>query len=169
MNSKFLSLILRHKPETIGLQLDKNGWADIDELLSLSNSTIEQLDEIVATNNKQRFSYNVDKTKIRANQGHSIQVDLELVEQVPPERLFHGTATRNLNSIRKIGIIKGTRQHVHLSDCLETAKVVGSRHGSPAVLFIKAGQMHRDGYRFFLSDNGVWLTDSVPVQYIERN
>lgn len=170
--SKFLSLILRHQPEIIGLSLDDNGWADVAQLLDLANQkgtalTIELLEEVVATNDKKRFAFNTDKTKIRANQGHSIDVDLALVPQQPPEYLFHGTATRFLDSIRDRGLISGSRQHVHLSDDESVAMNVGQRHGKAIVLKIRSGRMALAGMRFFLSDNGVWLTDTVPSQYLD--
>lgn len=167
--SKKLSLILRHKPQTIGLQLDKNGWAEVSELIEKFGHpplSIEALKIVVAQNDKQRFAFNEDFSKIRANQGHSIGVDLELQPVSPPDILYHGTATQNLLSIRKKGLIKGSRQHVHLSKDTETAKKVGTRHGFPAVLQVKAGEMHAAGFTFYCSDNGVWLTDNVPSQYL---
>lgn len=171
--SKFLSLILRHKPETIDLTLDENGWADVAELIYLANKhnktplTRALLEEIVASNDKQRFAFNEDKSKIRANQGHSIAIDLALVPQAPPDILFHGTATRFIESIRTQGLIAKSRQHVHLSKDKATAIKVGSRHGKPVVLNIWATKMHLAGFEFFRSDNGVWLTKHVPVEYIE--
>jgi len=170
--SKFLSLILRHAPETINLQLDKNGWADVDELLSKVAQhgqpfTAERLEEVVETNDKQRFAFNADHTKIRANQGHSVDIDLELQPQQPPEFLFHGTVAKFLDGIKKEGLQKMSRRHLHLSLDKETAVKVGSRRGSPVILNISSGQMHRDGFLFYLSDNGVWLTDSVPSKYID--
>jgi putative RNA 2'-phosphotransferase len=167
--SKFLSLILRHSPETIGLQLDQNGWADVDELMSKSSVhfTSEELEEVVETNDKQRFAFNADHTKIRASQGHSIDIDLALQPQQPPEFLFHGTVAKFLEAIKKDGLQKMSRQHLHLSHDRQTAEKVGSRRGIPVILNISSGQMHRDGILFFLSDNGVWLTDHVPAQYID--
>ena len=170
--SKFLSLILRHQPEKIGLVLDANGWADIDELLRLSAAkgrplTRALLEEVVVTNDKQRFVLSEDGTKIRANQGHSVSVDLGLVPMVPPPVLFHGTATRFLESIRQQGLLKGSRQHVHLSPDEATAIKVGQRHGKPIVLKIAAGKMQRDGHQFFHSANDVWLTDHVPAACLE--
>ncbi|MCB1156187.1 MAG: RNA 2'-phosphotransferase [Leptospiraceae bacterium] len=169
---KFLSLILRHKPETIGIQLDENGWADVEELLSRlkengTDLSLEELDLIVETNNKKRYSYNRDKTKIRANQGHSISVDVELKIVSPPEILFHGTSEKSLASIKQEGLKKMQRQHVHLSPDSETAVKVGQRHGRPVVLRVMARSMQKDAYRFYLSENGVWLTEEVPVQYIQ--
>jgi len=169
--SKFLSLVLRHSPETIGLQLDQEGWADIEQLLTAANAgghrlTRQLLSEIVSTSDKQRFTISSDGLKIRANQGHSIQVDLKLAPQTPPPRLFHGTATRFEASIRQDGLLRGTRQHVHLSSSQEVATTVGARHGKPLILTVLAEKMHEDGSVFYLSDNGVWLTESVPVRYI---
>jgi putative RNA 2'-phosphotransferase len=170
--SKFLSLVLRHKPSEIGLELDQQGWADVDRLLALINKTGRSinralLEQIVASNDKQRFTFNEARTKIRANQGHSIEIDLALIPQEPPEQLFHGTATRFLASIHAQGLIPGQRQHVHLSAEVETAIKVGQRHGKPAVLIIRAGDLHRSGVTFFCSQNQVWLTDRVPPEYID--
>ncbi|GGH62145.1 putative RNA 2'-phosphotransferase [Filimonas zeae] len=170
--SKFLSLVLRHKPETIGLQLDENGWANVDELITKCAATgriytPEDLDEIVATNDKKRFAYSEDKRRIRANQGHSIMVELNLPVTEPPEWLYHGTPEKFVAAIRAEGLRKMERQHVHLSGDRETAHKVGSRRGRPVILPVHSGQMHRDGYVFYLSDNGVWLTDHVPTDYID--
>lgn len=168
---KFISLILRHKPETIGIELDENGWADVSELIAGLNRKgypidMAILDEIVANNNKKRYSFNIDKTKIRANQGHSINVDIELSPTIPPDILYHGTADRFVDSIRKNGLDRKNRNHVHLSADTETAINVGKRHGKPIVLKINAKAMYQDGHDFFLSENGVWLTDSVLPIYI---
>jgi putative RNA 2'-phosphotransferase len=170
--SKFLSLILRHQPEKIGLQLDDRGWADVDPLLALANLqeislTRTLLEEIVTTNDKQRFIFNSDRSKIRANQGHSIAVNLSLKPQKPPTILFHGTATRFIDSICDRGLLAGNRQHVHLSAEESTALAVGKRHGKAIVLRIRAAELNRDGFEFYLSANGVWLTNYVPVKYIE--
>ncbi len=170
---KFLSLVLRHEPQKIGIELDENGWADIDELIEKCakyriSFTIKELEEIVATNDKKRYSFNEDKTKIRANQGHSIEIDLALTPTEPPQFLYHGTAERFYGSIMKEGIKKISRQHVHLSEEKETAQKVGSRHGCPVILTILSGKMHKDGILFFQSDNGVWLTDYVDVKYISK-
>ncbi len=170
--SKFLSLVLRHSPGTINLELDENGWADVKELiLKAANHSrrfsLEELEEIVLTNDKQRFAFNEQKTKIRANQGHSIDVALGLERQEPPELLFHGTVEKFIASIKEKGLLKMHRQHVHLSADIETAKKVGSRRGIPVILNIKSGQMFRDNISFYLSENGVWLTDHVPVKYID--
>ena len=170
--SKFLSLILRHSPETIDLNLDENGWADVEELLSKLSQhkqpiTKEELEEVVADNDKQRFAYNDDHSKIRANQGHSIDIQLDLAPQEPPEVLYHGTVQKFLPAIQQEGLQKMSRQHVHLSRDKATAEKVGSRRGTPIILNIRSGQMHRDGISFFLSENEVWLTDHVPVKYID--
>ena len=169
--SKFLSLVLRHQPETIGLALDINGWADITELLTKLAAhgqplTREQLDALVADNDKQRFTFDKTGTRIRANQGHSLEVDLALAPVEPPEVLYHGTATRFLDSIRREGLKPGTRQSVHLSHGPETARKVGARHGTAAVLAVRALEMHHAGFAFTISVNGVWLVAAVPPEYI---
>ena len=170
--SKFLSLILRHKPETVGIKLDGNGWADVEELLEKINAsgwavTFAELEKVVRENDKQRFSFNEDKTKIRANQGHSVKVDVELEEKIPPEFLYHGTIERNAKSIAAQGLVKGSRLYVHLSADVETArKVATRRRGNPIIYKISAQKMHDDGYKFFQSKNGVWLTDTVPPKYL---
>ena len=170
--SKFLSLILRHKPEEISLSLDENGWAVINELIEKSKAKkvyfdIDILTEVVETNNKKRFTFNEDKTKIRANQGHSIDIDLNLEPMEPPTELYHGTAIANVDSIRKSGIEKRKRQHLHLSHELDTAKNVGSRHGKPIILVIDSKQMYEDGCLFYFSKNGVWLTEYIDPKYIK--
>lgn len=170
--SKFLSLVLRHKPEEIGLTLDENGWVDVSALrtaMDRHGQTVsrEELDEVVATNDKKRFAFSDDGTRIRASQGHSVEVDLALTPVVPPEFLFHGTATRFLEPIRGEGLKKMSRQHVHLSPDEATASKVGVRHGKLVILRIKAGQMHRAGASFYCSANGVWLVDAVPAEWIE--
>ena len=171
--SKFLSLILRHSPETIGLKLDENGWADVEELIAKCSKKgnildSQLLDYVVKNNDKKRFAFNEDKTKIRASQGHSIEVELNLIETIPPEILYHGTATRFLESILQQGLQKKSRQHVHLSATVETATAVGSRHGKVAILIIDAERMQNEGFKFYLSENNVWLTELVPVQYISQ-
>lgn len=171
--SKFLSLILRHQPEMIGLKLDENGWADVEDLRARSagrrvNFTPEELDEVVETNNKKRFAFNEDKTMIRASQGHSIDIDLALETVTPPDFLYHGTAEGNISSILEKGIEKRTRQHVHLSADKETATKVGMRHGKPVILTIRTGKMYEDGLLFYQSANGVWLTDFVDAKYISK-
>jgi len=167
--SKFLSLLLRHKPETIGLKLDENGWAEIDELIEKSkNMTLTRalIESVVEQNDKQRFI--IEGNRIRVNQGHSISVDLELKAVTPPEVLYHGTATRFLDSIMQIGLTKQKRQHVHLSKEIETATRVGMRHGKVVILEVDAKRMHEEGYLFYLSENGVWLTDVVPKEFLKE-
>ncbi len=169
--SKFLSLVLRHRPETIDLQLDDQGWAKVEELLKkMANHgkeiSFERLQHIVITNDKQRYIFNENHTKIRANQGHSININLNLEAQQPPEILYHGTATKNLDSIMEQGLVKGNRQYVHLSADKTTALKVGQRHGKPIILLVRSGKMHQDGIAFFLSENKVWLTDYVPPEYL---
>lgn len=169
--SKFLSLVLRHKPETIQLALDEHGWADVEELISKARQAGIQIDEqilrqVVTQNSKKRFSFNEDYSKIRANQGHSIKVDLDLIPATPPEALYHGTATRFLESIRASGLLPRGRQLVHLSGDEKTALAVGKRHGRPVVLVIRSGEMKKRGYKFYQSANGVWLTNKVPAEYI---
>ncbi|MET3034559.1 RNA 2'-phosphotransferase [Chryseobacterium sp. NRRL B-14859] len=171
--SKFLSLILRHQPESIGLKLDENGWANVEELRGKSAKkrvyfTLDELDEVVETNNKKRFAFNEDKTMIRASQGHSIEIDLALEAQQPPDFLYHGTAETNISSILNKGIEKRSRRHVHLSADKETATRVGMRHGKPVILTIRTGKMYEDGLSFYLSANGVWLTDFVDSKYISK-
>lgn len=171
--SVFISLVLRHKPEAAHITLDEHGWADVEELLKGICDTgrkidMDILEEIVAADKKQRYSINQDKTLIRANQGHSIPVDVELKEQEPPEFLYHGTATRFLNDIMKEGLKPMSRLYVHLSKDIETAMKVGKRHGTPVILKIHSGDMYRAGYKYFLSENGVWLTEKVDVKYLEK-
>lgn len=170
--SKFISLILRHKPEVIGISLDKHGWANVDELLVGIRRTrpidMEILEEIVRTDEKQRYTFNGDHTRIRANQGHSIQVDVELEEAEPPEYLFHGTGRKYVESIDQTGLIPKSRLYVHLSGDQETAMKVGKRHGEPVVYQVAAGAMARDGHIFWRSANGVWLTKRVLPEYLEK-
>lgn len=168
---KFIAYILRHKPSAVGIELDENGYADVDELIdgivkSGRKIDLPILNEIVELDAKMRFSFSADKTKVRANQGHSIPVDLQLIKSVPPDILYHGTAEKSLSGILKDGIQKRTRNFVHLSDDIATAVGVGSRHGDPIVLVINAKAMVKAGMDFYLSQNGVWLTDSVPYRYI---
>ncbi len=164
--SRNLSKILRHDPESVGLSLDKNGWAKVSDLLSVLKINKDELDHIVETNDKKRFEYDEFEQKIRARQGHSIDVDVELQLFVPTGFLYHGTATRFLDSIMKNGISKQSRNHVHLSDNTTTASKVGQRHGDPVLLQIDAVQMYRDGFYFYKSNNGVYLTDNVKPKYI---
>lgn len=170
---KFISLILRHKPQVIGITLDQNGWADTQELLAGINASgcyidMEILERIVRENNKKRYSFNEDKSRIRANQGHSISVNVEMKEMTPPDELYHGTADRFLDSIREKGILKMNRQYVHLSADAETAKAVGKRHGKPVVLVIDTKKMAEDGYTFWLSDNGVWQSEDIKWEYVKK-
>ncbi|MDX6180765.1 RNA 2'-phosphotransferase [Flavobacterium sp. Fl-77] len=170
--SKFLSLVLRHSPQTIGLKLDENGWADVEELIAKCsrNGNVlnkELLDYVVENNDKKRFAFNEDKTKIRASQGHSVTVELNLRIVEPLDYLYHGTVQASIDAIKEKGLQKMSRQHVHLSKDRETAIKVGSRRGVPQILTIKSGEMFRDGFTFYLSENNVWLTDEVPVKYIE--
>lgn len=170
--SKFLSLVLRHQPETIGIQLDAQGWVRVSDLLvALSNAkfslSLDELQEVVRTSDKKRFSFSEDGELIRANQGHSIQIDLGYEQAIPPPVLFHGTAERFVASIQCQGLIKGQRHHVHLSTNTETALKVGQRYGRPVLLIISSERMSKEGYLFFRSANDVWLTDHVPVEYIE--
>jgi putative RNA 2'-phosphotransferase len=165
--SKFLSLVLRHKPEEIGLKLNAEGWTNTQELCRLAHITMTELEEIVATNNKKRFEFSEHKDKIRACQGHSIEVDLKLEPKDPPAYLYHGTSDRFIESIKKNGLRPQERNHVHLSADEETAKKVGQRHGGKTViLMVKSEEYHKDGGVFYLSNNGVWLTKEVPYKYI---
>jgi putative RNA 2'-phosphotransferase len=171
--SKFLSLVLRHKPEKIGLSLDQQGWANTQELLEKANQgrftlTPEELTYIVENNKKKRFAFNESGTKIRASQGHSIQIDLGYQSQEPPQTLFHGTVEKFMPSILRQGLIKGSRHHVHLSADIETATKVGSRRGKPVILIVQSKAMHEAGHEFFISQNGVWLTEQVPPEFLAR-
>lgn len=174
--SKFISMILRHKPQVIGITLDEHGWADVDELIKGINETGEEvkfskdtLEIIVKTDKKQRYSFSQDKTLIRANQGHSIPVDVELEKKEPPKVLYHGTGSRFVKSIQEQGLLPMERLYVHLSTDVETATNVGKRHGTPVIFKVNAEQMQKDGYDFFQSVNGVWLTKEVPTKYLELN
>lgn len=172
--SKFISLILRHKPETIGITLDEHGWADVDDLIAGINRQEghvldrDLLEEIVRTDEKQRYSFNEDHSLIRANQGHSIPVDVELEEKTPPDVLWHGTGEKYVSSIDVQGLNPRSRLYVHLSSDIETAKKVGNRHGRPVIYEVNCAAMIKDGYRFFLSANQVWLTKEVPTQYLKK-
>ena len=169
--SKFISLILRHKPEAIGIQLEEHGWANVDELIEGISKTrsfdMQDLERIVAEDGKQRYSFNEDHTLIRANQGHSIPVDVELEEKVPPAVLYHGTGEKYVPSINAQGLLPKGRLYVHLSSDVETARKVGSRHGKPVVYTIDCAGMAADGYKFYLSANKVWLTKAVPAKYLK--
>lgn len=170
--SKFLSYVLRHQPDAIGITLDREGWVDISTLLTAAANdgkalAKEMIEVVVSTSDKKRFAISDDGLRIRAVQGHSTaSVDLTHVEMVPPEFLYHGTATRFLDSIRKDGLLPGSRRHVHLSDDKQTALTVGQRHGKPVVLKVKALLMHEQGFKFFQAENGVWLTAKVLNKYI---
>jgi putative RNA 2'-phosphotransferase len=171
--SKLLSLVLRHSPQTIGLELDEAGWAHTDELLAcLARSgkamSPVQLQAVVASCAKQRFAFSEDGKRIRANQGHSVTIELQLVPSTPPDALYHGTATRFLDAILAQGLQRQKRHHVHLSASIETAGAVGRRHGKLALLRVDAAGMVANGHVFYCSDNGVWLTDAVPVTYLQR-
>lgn len=170
--SKYLSLILRHRPEIIGITLDEHGWAEVDELIyGVSRThplTMETLEQIVREDEKQRYSFNEDKTLIRANQGHSIPVDVDLEEVEPPEVLYHGTGQKSTASIDKQGLLRMSRLYVHLSADYDTARKVGQRHGKPVVYRVHSGEMHTDGFQFYRSVNGVWLTKAVPPRYLAK-
>ena len=170
--SKFLSLVLRHEPQRIGLTLDEAGWVSVDALLAASQArgkpfSLTDLQRIVATSDKNRFAFNSAATHVHANQGHSVVVDLGYETCIPLPQLFHGTATRFLDTIRVQGLLKQARHHVHLSADSATATAVGQRHGKPAILKVRATDMHREGHLFYLSNNGVWLTDQVPPNFLE--
>ena len=169
--SKFLSLVLRHRPEHIGLRLDQQGWVEIDELLAAAGRSGRQLtrpllERIVRENDKQRFAISPDGKRIRARQGHSVEVDLGLQPVEPPELLFHGTVAKFMDSIRSAGLLRRKRQYVHLSPDVDTARKVGQRRGQPVILVVEAGRMWCDGHAFYRAENGVWLTECVPVEYL---
>jgi putative RNA 2'-phosphotransferase len=170
--SKYLAKYLRHVPRELGLTLQPGGWVPVDDLLSAARRhgfsiSYDDLLACVETNDKQRFAFDVSGELIRANQGHSVEVDLQLDERQPPDTLYHGTVVRFLPSILKDGLVRGKRHHVHLSKDAETATKVGARRGKPMILRVDAGRMHRDGHTFYLSTNGVWLTDAVPPGYLK--
>lgn len=164
--SKYLSLLLRHRPEEANLTLDAYGWVAVADLLHNTTITQTELDTIVATDAKGRYAYSEDKARIRATQGHSVPIQLALLPQTPPAKLYHGTVGRFMGSIQQQGLLRGKRHHVHLSATIKTARAVGSRRGSPIVLKIDAAQMDTDGILFYQSENGVWLTDTVAPQYL---
>ena len=170
--SKYISLILRHKPEVIGITLDEHGWANVNELIEGISKTqpidMQLLEKIVSEDEKQRYSFNEDKTLIRANQGHSIPVDVELQKTEPPDILWHGTGMKYADSINSEGLIPKSRLYVHLSKDTDTAVKVGKRHGKPVIYQVDAKRMQEDGYVFFLSVNGVWLTKNVPPEYLTK-
>lgn len=170
--SVFISLILRHKPEAVGISLDEHGYASVNSLIKGVNERGKKLDfetlqSIVKEDEKGRYSFNEDMTLIRANQGHSIKVSIPLRKMPPPEFLYHGTADKSVASILTAGIKSMSRLYVHLSDNVATATQVGKRHGDPVILKVNSGDMYRDGHRFFLSENNVWLVDFVPKEYIQ--
>lgn len=170
--SKYLSKHLRHEPERLGLTLEDGGWVKVDDLLKAcaeNNFPVspDELREVVGKNDKQRFSFDASGEKIRANQGHSVAVDLQLKPQIPPARLFHGTAERNVSMIRERGLLKMARHHVHLSAETETARAVGTRYGKPVIFEIDTAAMRADGFEFFVSENGVWLVESVPPKFLK--
>ena len=169
--SKFLSFVLRHKPEAIGLVLGDNGWVEIADLVTKATAggevfTAEDVLTCAANNDKKRFTISDDGLRVRAAQGHSVEVDLALTPTTPPDILFHGTATRFVDAIRAEGLKPQSRQQVHLSRDEATALKVGQRHGKPHIFQVEAGRMQADGYHFYVADNGVWLTDAVPSGYL---
>jgi putative RNA 2'-phosphotransferase len=169
--SKRLSYVLRHRPDSVGLELETNGWVGVEVLLlaferSGQTISLEALKHVVADNDKQRFEFSADGSLIRARQGHSVEVDLGYQPAIPPDVLYHGTAIHNLDSIFENGLLKGKRHHVHLSTNKETMIRVGMRHGKPVLLSVDATQMHKDGRQFFVTGNDVWLTECVPPKYI---
>ncbi|HLL16042.1 MAG TPA: RNA 2'-phosphotransferase [Pyrinomonadaceae bacterium] len=169
--SKFLSRVLRHQPERIGIELDRAGWVAVSDLLAACRAhnfpvTREELAEVLRENDKQRFALSEDGTRIRASQGHSVRVELGYASLAPPPVLYHGTAAHLLDSISARGLLKGRRHHVHLSADTATAAKVGARHGRPLVIEVESGRMHAEGYEFYRSDNGVWLTEHVPAKYL---
>ncbi len=171
--SKTLSQHLRHKPQSLGLNLETSGWVQVDALLEAQarkgfSLSREELEKVVTQNDKQRFSFDPTRTRIRANQGHSVEVDLELTVFEPPETLYHGTNDAALEAIFRGGLQRMSRHHVHLSPDTQTAVRVGSRRGKAVILRVRALEMHRAGFVFYRSDNGVWLTDHVPPAYLER-
>ncbi len=170
--SKFLGLILRHETQKFGISLDAQGWVSCDALIKSAAThgmafNHDDLAAVVRDSDKQRFGFNEDQTSIRANQGHSVSVDLQLSPTVPPIVLFHGTVAKFINSIKSEGLKKGERHHVHLSPDISTASRVGARRGEAVILKIRAAEMAACGFDFYCSDNGVWLTDFVPVEFLE--
>lgn len=172
--SKFLSLVLRHQPRTIGIELDESGWVDVDVLLSALDRhrrplTLAQLQSVVAENDKQRFAFSEDGKRIRANQGHSVKVELNYEPAEPPEILLHGAPEQFVAPIRETGLKKMKRHDVHLHADAAVAQNVGQRRGKPVILKIRSGDMHRAGHKFYVTPNGVWLVDSVPAEFIETD
>ena len=170
--SRFLAMVLRHKPEAAGIKLDEHGWTSVEKLVEAFNKmdafNASMLEQIVAEDGKQRFAFSDDKTRRRANQGHSINVDVELKEAVPPEILYHGTGVKYVANINRQGLIAKQRLYVHLSQNAETAYNVGKRHGQPFIYVVLAGAMARESYKFYLSVNGVWLTKQVPAKFLQE-
>jgi putative RNA 2'-phosphotransferase len=171
--SKYLSKHLRHQPERIGIKLAPGGWVSIDELLAACKNhsfpiNRAELNEVVASNDKKRFSFDSTGSLIRANQGHSVEIDLQLEPTIPPDMLYHGTGHGAVEAILREGLCKMSRHHVHLSKDIATAKTVGARHGRPLVFAVDAAAMHEAGYTFYCSENGVWLVDSVPPEYLNQ-
>jgi putative RNA 2'-phosphotransferase len=171
--SKYLSKHLRHQPQRIGIELAPGGWVKVDELLAACKKadfkiSHEELELVVVNNDKKRFSFDESGTLIRANQGHSIEVDLQLEAQIPPNILYHGTGEKSVESILQTGLNKMSRHHVHLSVDIETAKKVGARHGNAVILLVNTTKMYEDGFKFYCSDNGVWLVDNVPPKYLTQ-
>jgi putative RNA 2'-phosphotransferase len=172
--SKSLSYVLRHQPDSVGLELEEGGWVEVPRLIeafrqSVKTLSVDLLQEVVRENDKQRFEFSADQSRIRARQGHSVDVDLGYKPATPPDVLYHGTATRSLESIFETGLNKGNRHHVHLSTNKQTMLQVGQRHGKPIVLAIDAAKMLADGHEFFVTGNQVWLTDHVPPQYLSQS
>jgi putative RNA 2'-phosphotransferase len=170
--SKFLSLILRHQPEVVGLALEENGWVDVKKLIKACADygkpfTFSELKFVVATNDKKRFAFNDDETKIRASQGHSLEVEIEFEKRIPPEILYHGTAEKNVGVIFAEGLKKMSRHHVHLSADTETAKKVGMRYGKPVIFQVDTNAMIAEGFEFFVSANDVWLVENVPPKFLK--
>jgi putative RNA 2'-phosphotransferase len=171
--SKFLSLVLRHQPELIGIELDEQGWTDVNTLIEKMNSRGFVLDkdilqQVIETNSKKRFALNETGERIRASQGHSVEIELGYVAQKPPDILYHGTGEKSVEDIQQQGLHKRQRHHVHLSADRQTALQVGSRYGKPVIFEVLSGLMFADGFPFFLAENGVWLTGHVPVNYLRK-
>lgn len=169
--SKQLSYVLRHRPDSVGIELEPGGWVAVDVLMdALARNgrpcSREVVEQVVAENDKQRFEFSEDGNHIRARQGHSVEIELGYASATPPDVLYHGTATRNVESILELGLVKGRRHHVHMSTNRETMLAVGRRHGTPVMVTIDARQMHEDGHEFFVTGNDVWLTDHVPPNYL---
>ena len=170
--SKFLSYVLRHNPGALDLELDPGGWVDVEALVKQARKdgrtlSREHIERVIAESDKQRFTLSADGQKIRANYGHSVDVNLDLEPAAPPERLFHGTARRTLPAIREEGLRPQSRQFVHLSATREEAKRVGQRHGTPVVLVVRSGAMHAAGHTFYEATDAIWLTEAVPPRFIE--